>query len=342
MQEQIIAPYKTAPAWLITAGSFLVDRILPACERVQLPAHEVHGGLLTYGYGPLPKPSGPQRRFAALRGQRAVKPIEAPHCNVFDLRQHTPTNWAHFLNNHLPIVFIACDRLDIDPSEALLVLPEDTPNHIAGAAALLGFDILKTEAQVDGTGVLFDAAPWTGIRPLRHTWVRHPSVRETLERLEALPGALPPARVFLSRRDTRAPTNEQEIMAWLQPRGFVKIYPEDLSPEAQFRLFQQAEVMVAVHGAGLAPLLYAQPGGRLKHLVEILHAGHMTDVYRVMAHQVGVKWIGVRGRLKPKYIREAYDFGSPYKAHSLDNFEVDLTALETAFDMAGIEYGNAG
>ena len=62
----------------------------------------------------------------------------------------------------------------------------------------------------------------------------------------------------------------------------------------------------------------------------------MTNVYRIMAHQIGCNWIGVRGRLKPEYVAEAYDFSQPFKTHSLDNFEVDLSALEEAFGMAGI------
>ncbi|WP_299968468.1 glycosyltransferase family 61 protein [uncultured Roseobacter sp.] len=334
MQEQIIAPYRTEPAWLVTAASFLVDRIIPDCERVQLPAHEVAGGTLRYGRGPLPAPSLPKRQ---LRSWRKPKPIAAPHETVFDLRRNTPTNWAHFLNNHLPIVFSVCDQLGIDPQEVLLVLPDQTPGYIRGAAAMFGLEILTTDAAVDGTGVLFDATPWTGIRPLRHAWVNTAPVQQVMARLDAAADDAAPRKVFLSRRDTRAPLNEAEVMAWLAPRGFVRIYPEDLTPEQQIQLFRQTEVMVAVHGAGLAPLLYTQAGGRLRQLIEVLHAGHMTDVYRVMAHQVGVQWTGVRGRLTPELIKGAYDLGGRYRAHSLDNFEIDITSLQVAFEMAGLE-----
>lgn len=336
MHEQIIAPYHCDPAWLITASSFLVDRVVPNCERIHLPAREVPGGVLSYGRGPLPAPPSPKRRLSAMRPTRTADSLPLPHENVFDLRRNTPTNWAHFLNNHLPIVFTICTRLNIDPSEALLVLPEQTPDYIRGAARLLGLHLLTTDAPVEGNGVLFDATPWTSIRPLRHTWLDHQMLNDTMAHLDATAPAQAPRRVFLSRRATRAPTNEDEVMEHLQAKGFVKIYPEDLSPAEQFQIFQQTEIMIAVHGAGLAPLLYMQPGTRLQHLIEILHAGHMTDVYRVMAQQVRVPWIGVRGRLKPEYIKDAYNIGTVYKAHSLDNFEVDLTALELALDMVGI------
>lgn len=335
MQEEIIAPYRIDPAWLIAATSFLVDRVVPDCERIRLPAREVPGGIMRYGRGPLPPPPAEGGRLASLRNLRATPPVPAPHGDVFDLRRNTPSNWAHFLNNHLPLVLTICDRMQIDPRKALLVLPKDTPGYILRAAEMLALDILTTDAPISGEGVAFDVAPWSGLRPLRHTWVRTALVETMLSELEAARMDLP-RKVFLSRRNTRAPVNEDAVMDWLRPRGFVKVYPEDLSPGEQIALFRQAEQMVAVHGAGLAPLLYAQPGGRLQHLVEVLHAGHMTDVYRVMCQQIGVSWIGVRGALKPAYIRDAYDFDTLYTAHSFDNFRIDLTALETAFEMAGL------
>lgn len=336
MEDHFIAPYRIDPAWLVTAASFLVDRVVPDCERIHLPAREVHGGVLSYGRGPLPPPPDPSGRLGRMRNWRMPEPVAAPHDNVIDLRRNTPENWAHFLNNHLPIVCTICDRMQIDPQKALLILPKDTPAYITGMAELLGLPVLTTDAAITGEGIRFEATPWTGIRPARHTWIRTDVVKSALDRLDAAAAPDLPRRVFLSRRSTRAPVNEEEVMGWLGPRGFVKVYPEDLTPAAQITLFRQAEEMVAVHGAGLAPLLYAQPGGRLRQLVEILHAGHMTDVYRAMSHQIGVTWIGVRGALKPEYIRDAYDLKKIYSAHSLDTFRVDLTALETAFDMAGL------
>ncbi|WP_300064251.1 glycosyltransferase 61 family protein [uncultured Roseobacter sp.] len=336
MQELVISPYRTDPAWLVTAASFLIDRVVPDCERIHLPAHDVQGGRLHYGYGPLPAPAPPKRRFAALRAQATLRPVEAPHRNTFDLRRNTPTNWAHFLNNHLPIVFAVCAQFDIDPQQALLVLPGDTPAYITGAADLFGLTVLTTDAPVRGEGVLYAPEPWTSIRPVRHAWVRSPALRQPLARIDAQTPRAAPSRIFLSRRGTRAPLNDAALTDRLQTRGFTKVYPEDLSPAEQIALFRRAEAIVAIHGAGLAPLLYVERDGPLRHLVEILHAGHMTDVYRVMAQQVGVDWIGVRGRLKPEYIEGAYDFGKVYKTHSLDNFEVDLTALDTAFEMIGL------
>ena len=118
------------------------------------------------------------------------------------------------------------------------------------------------------------------------------------------------------------------------PLGYVTVYPEDLSVEDQFQLFNTAEQIVAVHGAGLGPLLYRHPNSPLRHLVEILPCGHMTDFFRLMAQQVGVPWTGVRGRLKPEYVAPAYQMQNFFKQYSLDNFEVDPESLERALAMA--------
>jgi capsular polysaccharide biosynthesis protein len=160
-------------------------------------------------------------------------------------------------------------------------------------------------------------------------------VARVLAGLDAQNGALP-SRIFLSRRDTRVLENEAEVADWLGARGFTKLYPEDFSAADQLRLFRQAEVIVAVHGAGLAPLLYASVSDRPRHLVELLPCGHMTDVYRVMAHQTGWSWAGVRGRLKPEYVKPAYAFHAEFKQFSLDSFEVDIRALDEAFALAGL------
>ena len=56
----------------------------------------------------------------------------------------------------------------------------------------------------------------------------------------------------------------------------------------------------------------------------------MTDFFRLMAQQVGVPWIGVRGRLKPGYVAPAYQEHRVFKQFSLDNFEVDPVSLDRA------------
>jgi capsular polysaccharide biosynthesis protein len=51
--------------------------------------------------------------------------------------------------------------------------------------------------------------------------------------------------------------NEEALMRTLRSLGFRRYDLEDLPPKKQILLFQEADVVVAPHGAGLANLLFA-------------------------------------------------------------------------------------
>jgi capsular polysaccharide biosynthesis protein len=330
LAEESISPFTVRPGQLVTSPSYLLDRFQPDCEIVFLPEKRVAGGVLRYGRGNLVPPPGPK----GVKGWLSAGPARRQHDRpLIDLRLRSPQNWAHFLTNHLPITFRVTDAMGLGCDEVSLLLPQKTPGYISAAAGLFGFDVLCSDDAFEGENILFQADPWTGIRPARAGWMQSPAV---VARLEALlrDGQPLPRRFFLPRRQTRVLENQAEIEAFLTRLGFVTIYPEDLAVADQFRLFHEAEVIVAVHGAALAPLLYRRPGSRLKQLIEILPCGHMTDVYRVMADQLGVAWIGVRGQIKPEYVSPAYDFSKEFKAFSLDSFRLDIKALEQASMLA--------
>lgn len=331
---ETIPPYVTPAATLVTARSYLIDRFVPDCEIITLPQKEVAGGQLTFGRGPLPVLPDLRGRLARLRGARTSRSVPDP--NVIDLRRNSPQNWSHFLNHHLPILFHVSDEMGLPLDQFLALLPGQTPPYIRAAASFFGIRTLETDDILQGDGIIYDINPLTAGRPVRTGWVgQSRPVQDKLAQLDAT-GVDSPKRVFLSRRGTRTIENAAEVTAWLEARGFVTVYPEELDVARQFALFRNTEIMVAIHGAGLGPLLYAKPGGNLRQLVELMPVGLMTDVFRVMAGQIGCDWIGVRGRLKPSYISRSYDFRSPMQEFSYDSFFVDITALDRAFDLAGV------
>lgn len=343
-QELTIAipDLRLPPAWMVAAQSYLADRFAPDCERIVLPARTVPGGTLRLASGILRTvPPPPPRRLGAFRRRTAEQVPQGRR--IVDLRHRLHGNWAHFLNNHLPLFFVLSEALGLDWGEALLLVPEDTPAYIFDASALFGLELRATDALVEGPGVTFEMTPWIGQRAARADWVRlpHPAAALTAA-LAAAPAARAlPRRVFLSRKDTRVPQNGAEVSEWLAARGYETVYAEDLTAADQFRLFRQAESMVAVHGAGLAPLLYSGLGAGPAELVEILPCGHVTDVYRVIAQVAGCRWIGIRGRAKPEYLYHSYEFDKDFKMFSLDSFEIDLAALEEAMVLLARTGGQA-
>ncbi|WP_417269718.1 glycosyltransferase family 61 protein [Celeribacter sp.] len=334
MHALTIAPFTVPEHWLITPASHFVDRFVPDCEQILLPAKQVEGGTLTLSRGPLPAPV-PASRTARLLKRAKSEP--APKGDVIDLRRDAPQNWAHFLNNHLPLTFKICALMEIDPADVTLLVPPNTPAYIKAAADLLGITLLASDAHFQGEGLLYDLTPWTGLRPERHLWVDCNEVRNRTRTVarNTRPDGIPlPQKAFLSRRDTRTLENETEVSDWLRTKGFVKLYVEDLSAADQFRLFNTAHEIVAIHGAALASLLYTHANTRPKRLIELMPCGHMTDVYRVMAAQLGIGWTGVRGRIKPNYVTPAYDLSQPFLSQSLDSFSIDIAALNRALDLA--------
>ena len=339
MLEEAIAPRTVDAGFLVTAQSFLIDRIKPDCEIIALPEKVMESGTLSWSVGPIEAVSekGAEKGLRALisGGTQSVEIAPEDHW-IIDLRANSPSNWAHFLNNHLPTLFAVANGAGLDPARALAILPADAPRYIQAAAALFNITFLMTNGSVKGHGVTCGIAPWGALRTARAGWVRLPAPQAALAAILAEPSPTPlPKKVFLTRKNTRTLSNISEIEGVLGARGFQTILPETLSPADQFRLFLNAEEIVAIHGAGLAPLLYSTPELGPKKLIELLPCGHMTDVYRVMASDVGCGWVGVRGRIKGEYIPHVYKTDKPaYVLHSMDSFEVDPVSLEYAFEIS--------
>ncbi|SDI61554.1 glycosyltransferase family 61 protein [Lutimaribacter saemankumensis] len=328
-----IPPYKCPKGILISASSHLVDRFVPDCEVITLPPKTVRGGSLKIKLKESISHSDHLRTIqrAAMFGKKAHE-LDGV---LIDFRTHHPQNWAHFLNDHLPLLYKLIEESGLKKETLRVLLPKKTPRYIVEAAKLFSINTIQTDTPVKGSVLAFSLQPWTSNRPVRHLWARSREVDDILLThgvFDASSYSLP-RKLFISRRATRNLENETEIAELLSKRGYHKIYAEDFSASDQFKIFQHAEEIVSIHGAAIAPLLYRRPESLLSRLVELFPCGHMTDNFRVMCHQVGCRWIGVRGRIKPEHIAGAYDLDKPFLEYSLQSFSVDPKSLEIALDM---------
>ena len=75
----------------------------------------------------------------------------------------------------------------------------------------------------------------------------------------------PPKRIWISRMDSsrRSISNEQEVIDFLEPFGFISVKLSSLSVLEQATLFNQSEVVIAPHGAGLTNLVFCKPGTKV-------------------------------------------------------------------------------
>ncbi len=96
-------------------------------------------------------------------------------------------------------------------------------------------------------------------------------------------------KIYVSRRRAlgRKLTNDLELSEALGKLGFVTVILEDLPIPDQARLFRNATVLVAQHGAALTNLLYCQPGA---HVIELFNgpSGGAKQLYRSIAGDVGL------------------------------------------------------
>ena len=82
--------------------------------------------------------------------------------------------------------------------------------------------------------------------------------------------------IYLSRTDARyrCLLNEDAVLDYLRPRGFVSLELDSLSVSQQATLFANARVVVAPHGSSLTNLVFCQPGTQVIELISPSYLRH--------------------------------------------------------------------
>jgi capsular polysaccharide biosynthesis protein len=127
----------------------------------------------------------------------------------------------------------------------------------------------------------------------------HPVARDFFARVAAsLPPhrAAGPRRLWLDRRGNllRPLVNEDEIIAALAPFGVEPVRTAEMPLEAQIALFQDAELIVAPHGAALTNLGFCRPG---TPVVELLMDAYANWVFRHLAALCRLQYDCVLGQV---------------------------------------------
>lgn len=105
-----------------------------------------------------------------------------------------------------------------------------------------------------------------------YTAIQHPpsdsSLKSSAESFSEVSSETP-SHLYLSRADARYRQllNEDEVLEYLKPFGFVSLTLDSLSVTEQARLFANAKVIIAPHGSSLTNLVFCQPGTKVIELV---------------------------------------------------------------------------
>ncbi|HJW25273.1 MAG TPA: glycosyltransferase family 61 protein [Rhodocyclaceae bacterium] len=317
---------------LLCHPSRLANVYEPEAERVRQRAFLIPGEnvVATIRQGIAPPydrqvPVGWRSRLAArLEALRRGPCFDLGERLAYDARPVFNGNMAHLVQHHLANLGYLRERLGHGPGDVAVILEARPAALAVQVFSLLGYEVVATDLAVQANLAHIAVGQFFHLLP----WVRHLDI----------PGwvADTPARVFISRRDSRRLTNEAEIEARLRERGFEKVYFEDMAIVEQWSVLRNALQVVAIHGAALGCLAFqaARSDGRRARLVELFGAGFVVNPYRKFMAVLGGKWVGCRGRITPEVVRDI-DAPGRAKAHAFDDFEVAGSVVDEALEFVG-------
>jgi capsular polysaccharide biosynthesis protein len=174
--------------------------------------------------------------------------------------EHWYQNYHHWLAYHLPKI-VLLDELGL---AAQIVLPDDlrrTP-VIEQSIRSLGLEPVRLQ-KLD--------APVMSVAELTVVGMDyyHKALLQKVRDKIAGPAVESPSRRILISRlgaGRRRLENEEEVWTVLENFGFERVLMEDLSFERQVELMKETSVIVGLHGAGLANMIFAPKG---THILEI-------------------------------------------------------------------------
>ena len=170
---------------------------------------------------------------------------------------HSTRNHYMWLYNHLPRLMLA-EQLGLHnqtlfPAKSLL-----SPVKLS-MLDRLGYkepQFIREQDEVIRVGSL-SLMEADGFDPILLTRLR--------DRLVGVPEQAARTRLYISREKChyRKMKNETEVWLELEKKGFEKVFLEDLTLEQQIQKLHSADIVLGVHGAGFANILFCRPGTRI-------------------------------------------------------------------------------
>ncbi len=220
--------------------------------------------------------------------------------------------YTHWLLDTLPRILLAMeDGMRLEDYDHFLFA---TTTHKFHRDVLRDLGIPQSKVVTrEKEGLYFETEAFTYVSPPRDRFVTSPHIYDLVRDFFGCDGRplQPSRRIFVSRSKAkrRRILNEAEVMAFLAPHGFEAVCFEDLSIRETAQLLAQSSHIVSPHGAGLANLIFAQPGTRV---MELFNA-HLSQEYWVICNQGGLPYF-------------------PFEANGPDKLPIDAaTRLATPF-----------
>lgn len=195
-------------------------------------------------------------------------------------------NYYHWMIETVPRVRYLQAYEEQTGIDVSLLVPSEAPPWLSETLQLLGWPESKIEpAQSPAYRVNDLILPsFPGLLPQDYQWMR----REILQNPKPEHTSVElGSNVYISRRDAieRQIINEKEVMDMLSEYGFKCCRLEESSVLENAYLFNNADLVIGAHGAGLTDLIFCTEGTILE-----LFGSKIKPPYKRLADAVGVKY----------------------------------------------------
>ncbi|QHT66133.1 glycosyltransferase family 61 protein [Rhodocytophaga rosea] len=200
------------------------------------------------------------------------------------------SNIFHWLYDALPRLYILKESGLLNTVDWFL-MPVLKHKYHKESLRILGIDLNKIIECSEYIHLQADTLLITS--PVRHkgitpNWVCKAHHKYFVTDLATQEADYPPL-VYIRRGDSsiRQITNEGQLMAMLEKKGFKSYLLSQLPFAEQVKLFSNAKVIVAAHGAGLANLAFCKEGTAL---IELFAPGYIKPTYQVISKKSGIDY----------------------------------------------------
>jgi hypothetical protein len=200
-----------------------------------------------------------------------------------------PATYYHWLLEVLPNLLMTLSKFPA----AKIVMPENCPGYIVeGLAMALGpevsdrFITCTTPVRVETLLMpQYHQSPeftCPEVVDLLRSRVKSKLMAETLAPRSG-------SKIYISRRRAgrRRLKGEERLEERLQKRGFRILHLENISFDEQIRIFHDAEIVVATHGAGLSNIVWSEAPCKV---VEIFPKNYILDCYAWLSFGLGLDY----------------------------------------------------
>lgn len=220
-------------------------------------------------------------------------------------------NYFHWMTDCLPRIWEGLER---DPA-CPVILPESFKS-LSYVIQTLGLLKIKVEFYKSRENLSVKTLILTA-RTAPYPHFNVPLVQKTRVKLAVNPVQDPWKKVFISRKlaTKRKAHNELEVELLLRKKGFEIVNTEQLTIQQQIQLMSETELLVCLHGAALANMIFMKEGMKILELRNMNDS--LTQCYFNLSSALGLQYFYTLNK-------------GDSKNTIMTNFTIDVKALEEA------------